>query len=114
MCAESDGTVGRGTQRDPGLRRERVGLRSLRRVAVRSEIVRRERSRQLVRAETLEVASGREMPRPPVAARQRVVGDLPDQGLDERVLAPLGRARIRLQREQLAPDEGPQAWLEAG
>ena len=66
------------------------------RCPVRREVVRRERARQLVVAERLEVARRGEVARPAVALRQRVVGDLADERLDERVLAALGRARVDL------------------
>jgi hypothetical protein len=49
-----------------------------------------------------------------VGLRERVVGDLADEGLDERILAPLGAARIGLKGEQLAPDEPPKARLDVG
>ena len=49
-----------------------------------------------------------------VALGQRVVGDLADERLDERVLAALGAAGVGLVREQLAPHERPQPRLEVG
>ena len=62
----------------------------------------RERARQLVVAQPLEVAGGGEVPRPAVAEAQRGVGDLADERLDERVLAALGRARVDLDVDQVA------------
>ena len=48
-----------------------------------------------------------------VLLRQRVVGDLADERLDERVLAALGRARVDRRGEELAPDERPRAAARA-
>ena len=69
-------------------------------------------ARQLVGAERLEVAGRRQVPGLAVALGERVVGDLADERLDERVLAALRRARVGLQGQQLAPDERPEARLE--
>ena len=54
------------------------------------EVVRGERPRQLVVAQGLEVAGGREVPGTSLAPYQRRVGDLADERLDEPVLATLG------------------------
>ena len=67
---------------------------------------------ELVGAESLEVATGREVADLPVALRKGVVGDLADEQLDEGVLAPLGAARVALDGQELARDEAPQARLE--
>ncbi len=56
----------------------------------RLNIVLCQHPRQLIVAEHLEVSSSREMTRPSVALRQRAVGDLLDEALDESVLASLG------------------------
>ena len=42
---------------------------------------------------------------PPFAARERLVRDVPDEVLEETVLAVLGRARVGLEREHLLADE---------
>ena len=89
MRAEPGGPFGGGPQRDPRLRSQGVGLRALGGVLVRGEVVAGERAGELVRAERFEEARGREVAIPPIATRQRVVGDLADQRLDERVLASL-------------------------
>ena len=52
-----------------------------------------------------EEAGRRQMARPAVAPRDRLVGDALDERLQEAELAPLGRERIGLDREQLLADE---------
>ena len=114
MAAEGNRPIGRPGQGDPGLDRDRVRLGALGRRLVGGEVVRGEGAGQLVVAERLEVAGGRKVPGPPLALGQRAVGDLADQRLDEAVLAALGRARVGLDLEELAPDEGPEPRLELG
>ena len=72
----------------------------------------RERAGQLVGRHSFEIASRGEVVRLPIALGQHAVRDLADQGLDECVLAPLGRARIGDVDEELAPDEVSQVRLE--
>ena len=48
-----------------------------------------------------------------IAPCERAVRDLPDERLDERVLAALGGARVRLEEEKLAPDQAAQPRLQA-
>ena len=92
-----------------------IGLRSFRGIAVGSEIVARERTRELIGPEALEVASGGEVTALAVALGERVVRDLAHEGLDEGELAALGRAGVGLEDQELAPDEGAKArrefWL---
>ena len=102
----------RRPEREPRLRPERLRLAALARRPVGGHVVGRERARELVVAEPLEVAGRREVPRPPVAEAERRVGDLPDEGLDERVLAALGRPRVDLDVDQVAPDELREARLQ--
>ena len=90
--AERGCTFGRGTQRHPRLGRERVGFRSLRGAAVGGQVLCRQRPGQLLATDRLEVARRRKVARPTVRARERVVRDLPDECLDEGVLAALGRS----------------------
>ncbi len=71
--------------------------------------MRGERAGQLVLAETLEEARRGEVAAPRSRLRQRPVGDLADERLDERVLAALGRPRVDVVDEQLAPDERAEA-----
>ena len=52
------------------------------------------------------------MPRPPLPLRERLVGDVPDEVLEEAVLAVLGRARIGLDAEHLLADEPGEDRLE--
>ncbi len=109
---EGGGALGGPAQRHPRLGGEGVGLGPIRRVALGGQVVAGQGAGQLVGAEGLEVACGGEVAHLAVALRQRVVGDLADERLDERVLAALGRARIDLLDQQLTPDEGPQARFE--
>ncbi len=99
-------------KRHPRLGRQRIGLGPVGGVAVGRQVVARQRAGQLVGLERLEVARRGEVADLPVALRQRVVGDLADERLDERVLAALWRARVDLLDEQLAPDERPQPRLD--
>src|SRR6266545_7766165 len=46
--------------------------------------------------------------------RDRLVGDVPDDVLEERVLTSLGRAGIGLDREHLLAEQGSQQGLEVG
>ena len=48
----------------------------------------------------------------PLALRQRLVGDLPEQVLEEPVLAVLGRARVGLEPEHLLADEAAEQPLQ--
>ena len=64
---------------------------------------------QLVVAERLEVRAAARWRARPLAASERPVGDLADERLDEAVLAALGRARVGLDLEQLAPHQVAQA-----
>ena len=112
MAAQGRGAIGGGGEGEARLGRERIGLGArVGRLAGR-EVVAGQRAGQLVVAERLVVARRGEVPRAPVAPRERAVGDLADERLDEPVLAALRRARIALDVEQLAPDEVAQARLE--
>ena len=71
-----------------------------------------ERAGELVGAERLEEPGRREVASLAVPPGQRVVGDLPDEGLDEGILAPLGRPRIRLEGQGARAERAPQPWLE--
>ena len=57
---------------------------------------------------------GGEVPRLPLALRERLVGDVADEVLEEAVLAVLGRARIGLDAEDLLADERGEQRLELG
>jgi hypothetical protein len=85
-----------------------VRLGTFGRVRVGRQVVSGEGSGELVRPEAFEEAGRSEVTDLAVAPRQRPVRDLADERLDERVLAALGRSRVGVQHEQLAPDEGPQ------
>ena len=68
---------------------------------------------QLVVAERFEIARRGQMPFASLALGERPVCDLTDERLDERVLAAGRCARIRLDREDLAPNEQVQPWGQA-
>ena len=111
------GTQGSRTPRrcpegDPGLAREGVRLGTFGRVRLGREIVACERSGELVAPQHLEEPGGSEVADLAVRMGQRVVGDLADERLNEAVLAALGGARVGLEREELALDQGAQSWLE--
>ena len=109
---EGDGPICRGPQRDPRLARERFGLGAVGRGPMRCQVMGRQRAGKLVVAERLEVARRREVSAAPVAQREGRVGDLADDGLDERVLASLRRSRIDLTVEEVGSDQGAQPLLE--
>ena len=112
-CEPSAGRpVGGPAEGDPGLGGKGIGLRpgGCREVGV--AVVCGQDPGQLVAVEGLEVARGREVARPTVLLRQRLVGDLADQPLDEDVLAALRRARIVIDGQDLASDEAPKSRLE--
>ncbi len=92
--AEGDRAFGGASQGDACLGGEGVGLGSLGGVLVGGQVLAGQRARQLVGAEGLEVAGGGEVAGLPVASGERVVGDLADERLDERVLTALGRSRV--------------------
>ena len=84
---------------------------------VRVKVVRRDHLRDLIRVEprlALEEAGCRKMPSLAITARKRLVGDTLDERLQEAVLAPFGRARVGLEREQLLPHQGGEDRLEVG
>src|SRR5262249_11840038 len=53
-----------------------------------------------------------EVARTPLPPRKRLVGDMTDEVLQERVLAVLRRARVRLERDDLLPHEREQQRVE--
>ena len=59
----------------------------------------------LLRERRLEMRRRREMPSPALPLRQRLVGDVADEILEEAVLPVLGRAWVGLDAEHLLPDE---------
>ena len=121
LVEEGEGLVGRAegagplrsrSQSDARLGGNAIGLRSVGAVPVGREVVPREGSRELVGPEALEEAGGGEMAGLAVAPRERVVGDLANERLDESVLAALRRAGVGLEGKELAPDEGAEARFE--
>ncbi len=113
MAAEGGGALGGTAQGEPRLCREGLALGVIARRAICSQVVRGERTGQLIFAQTLEEPRRRQMPAPPIALGQRPVCHLADERLDERVLAAFGRSRIDVVDEQLAPDERTEAGVEA-
>src|SRR5262249_24935423 len=85
--------------------RPRLGsVRSVRRRVERGQVVRGDDLDGLVlERRALEERSGGEVPRLAVGLRQRVVGDLAEQILEEAVLPVLGRAGVGLEPEDLLP-----------
>src|SRR5205823_4240814 len=90
------GSVGGPLERDTCLRAEGVSLRSFACIGMSREVVPRQRAGQLIRPYSLEVARCREMARLAILLRESVVGDLPDECLNEDELAALGRTRVHL------------------
>ena len=68
-----------------------------------------QRAGELVGAERLEEARGRQVARLAVAPGERAVGDLADQRLDEGVLAALGRARVDVVDAGARAGRGPRS-----
>ena len=87
--AQRDGPLGGSPERDPGLPGQGVGLRSRGRIGVGGEVVTGQAARELVGPEALEEPGRREVAGLAVLPGEGVVGDLADEGLDERVLAAL-------------------------
>ena len=112
MPAQRGGPIGGAGQREASLGGDGIGLGALIGCFARGQVVVCERAGQLVLAEALEVTRGGQVTRASVAARQRAVRDLADERLDELVLPALGRARIGLEVEQLAPHEPAQPRLQ--
>ena len=110
--AQGGGPLGRCPQGDTGLGGNGVGLGSLGRVPVGGEVVAGEGAGGLVGPEALEETGRGEVTGLAVTLGEGVVGDLADERLDEPVLAALGRARVGLEGQELAPDERAQARLE--
>ena len=88
--AERRRPFGCSAQRHSRLGRQRVGLGPVGRVAVGGQVVAGQGAGQLVGLERLEEPCRGQVADLAVALGQRVVGDLADERLDERVLATLG------------------------
>ena len=122
------GELGRLLEVAPGLggRRERLGalagahehglrlaldlggVLGVRGGLVGGEVVRRDDLDDLVlvlRERSAQVRGGREVPRAALPLRERLVGDVAHEVLEEAVLAVLGRARVGLHAEHLLADE---------
>ena len=105
--SEPCSAFGSAAERHPGLGGQGVRLGPVGRVALRREVVTGESASKLFGIEGLEVASGGQMADLAVALGERVVGDLADERLDERVLTALGRPRVHLPDKQLPSNERP-------
>ena len=94
---------------------DRVRIRRLGVRFARGEVVRGHHLRCLrLLAEALEPRRSRQMPGLPLGSRERLVGDLPEQVLQEAVLAALGRARVGFQAENLLSRKASEKRLELG
>ena len=103
---------GRGAQRDARLGAHGIGLRAGIGDPVGVEVVGRQHARQLVVTQGLEVARRREVTGASVAARHGAVGDLPDERLDEPVLAALRRARVTVLGQHVPAHQVPEPRLQ--
>ena len=103
--AQGGGPLGSGSQGDAGLGGDGVGLGTLGRVPVGGEVVAGKGAGSLIGPEALEEAGRGEVAGLAVAPGERVVGDLADERLDERVLARARGARVGLEGQELASDE---------
>ena len=106
--AERPRAIRRGSKRDAGLRGDGRTLRAVRLRLVGRDVVLGQDPRDALVVERFEVARRGDVQPSPVALCQRPVRDLPDQPLDEPVLALLGRPGIGFERQHLAPDEAAQ------
>ena len=106
--------VRRGTQRQACLRGQRVCLGALGRVLECGEVVAGERAGQLVAADALEVARRGQVALAAIRACQRVVGDLTDEALNERVLTALRRPRWASKTSSSRRTRRPEPRLERG
>src|SRR6266540_6609170 len=105
MRTQCRGPFGRRAKGDARLPGERIGLRPLGCIGMGGKVMASQSSCELVAAEALEEACCREVTRVAVALREGVIGHLPNESLDERVLPPLGRQAVGVQGEKLPPDE---------
>jgi len=112
VAAQGDGSIGGCPQRDPRLGRQRVGFAALGRVVASGEVVAGEDTGEFLRTQRLEEAGRREVAGLAVPPGERVVGNLPDERLDEPVLATLRRSWVDLEDEQLSAHEGAKARFE--
>ena len=96
------------TQRDARLGRDRFAFGTVGLGLVGRNVMLGQRPGDPLVVEGLEVARRRDVQPPPVALRERAVRHLADESLHEAVLALLGRARIRVEREHLAPHQPAQ------
>ena len=88
---------------------DRFALWTVRLGLVRRHVVLRQCASDPFVIEGLEVPRGGDVQAPPIAPCERPVGHLPDEALDEPVLALVGRPRVGIEGQHLAPDERPQS-----
>ena len=108
-----DRPVGGRAERQSRLGARRLALGAVRCRAVGRQVLLGERARVLL-AEALEVARGCQVPDPAIAPGQGRVRDVTEERLDEAEAAAVRRARVRLQREDLAAHEAAHARLQRG
>jgi hypothetical protein len=112
---ERGSAVARPAERVRGLALRLGGVFVVRRRLIGRGVVRSDHvdDLELTRAEELlEMGGGPQVPDLPVAPREHLVRDNPDEILEEAVLAALGRARVALEREHLLADERGQQGFE--
>ena len=112
VATECGRPVGRAGESKARLGRDRIGLRTRIRGLAGGEVMARQRAGQLIVAERFVVPRHGEVPRSSIAAGERAVRDLADQGLHELVLPALRRLRIALDIEQLSSGEVAEPGLE--
>ncbi len=105
MGTEPGRSLGTGPEGDPSLVAERLAFGTFRGVRMGRQVVAGQGAREFVGPEGLEESGRGEVADLSLGTSQRGIGDLADQGLDEGILAALGRPRVRLEFEDLASDE---------
>ena len=109
---ECRGPFSRRAQGDSGLGGQGIGLVAAGSVGMGGQVVAGQGPGQLITAQALEIARGREVAGLPIALGQGVIGDFADQPLDEGVLTPVRAARVGLDGQDLAPDQRSEAGRE--
>ena len=113
--AERSGPVARPHERLAGLLADLVRVVGVGGDAIGVEEVRGDDLGDLLLAQPLRQEAGRgQVAGLAVAVRERLVGDVPDEVLEEAVLPVLGRARIGLDAQHLLADERREQRLELG
>jgi hypothetical protein len=101
-------------QRQARLGGQRIGLRACGRGLVGQQVVVGDDGRDLLAAGSLEVAHGGQVSGAPLGSGEGPVRHLLEEALDEGVLPALGRARVDIETQDLAPNEPGEAGRELG